>query len=427
LGLGLEEEVMVIRAHALDDCTTAGPAPLMGWQEARAIGLSLASPVAGDVSLPLAQAVGRVTAMPCASPVALPLFDNSAMDGYALATSGLTGPGPWTLPVTGRVAAGDAGGCLPRGAALRILTGAPIPAGVDAVIMQEHVRCHGADITLHDRPVPGINIRRAGEDLALGGEVLRAGRVLGPRELGVLAAMGQARVPVRRRVRVALMCSGSELREPGEALAPGQIWNANRYLLVAALAAPWVELVDFGSVPDDPALLAAALLRAADTADLVISTGGMADGDEDHMPRLLRESGGSVHALKVAIKPGKPVGIGQLGGAVYVGLPGNPVAAFVTWSMLGAPLLRQLAGFADPLPVFQTGRLSAPLIRRPGRAEFRPACLNRAGPDGLPRVALMAPNFAARIALLASADGLALIPADADRLDADAPVDFLKF
>ncbi|MGY6535275.1 MAG: molybdopterin molybdotransferase MoeA [Pararhodobacter sp.] len=399
----------------------------MDWEEARAIGLSLAQPVAGDVSLLLAQAFGRVTAMPCASQVALPLFDNSAMDGYALATSSLTGPGPWTLPVAGRVAAGDSAGDLPPGAALRILTGAPIPAGADAVIMQEHVRREGAVITLYDRPAPGVNIRCAGEDLALGGEVLPAGRELGPRELGVLAATGQAKVMVRRPVRVALLCSGSELREPGEPLAPGQIWNANRFLLSAALTLPWVELVDQGAVPDDPAQLVATLLGASRTADLVISTGGMADGDEDHMPRLLRAAGGSVHALRVAIKPGKPVGIGRLGGAVHVGLPGNPVAAFVTWSMLGAPLLRKLAGLTDALPVFQTARLSAPLIRRPGRAEFRPAGLKPAGPDGLPLVHLMAPNFAARIALLASADGLALIPAAADRLDTGALIDFLRF
>ena len=185
----------------------------MDWEEARAIGLSLASPVAEGVSLSLAQAVGRVTAMPFASPVALPLFDNSAMDGYALATSSLIGSGPWTLPVTGRIAAGDTGGSLPQGSALRILTGAPIPDGADAVIMQEHVFCHGSDVIIHDRPTPGINIRRAAEDLALGGEVLPAGRTLGPRELGVLAAMGQAQVTVRRKVRVALLCSGSELRE----------------------------------------------------------------------------------------------------------------------------------------------------------------------------------------------------------------------
>ncbi|MCC6008917.1 MAG: molybdopterin molybdotransferase MoeA [Rhodobacteraceae bacterium] len=416
---------MVCDARALSDCTA--PAPLMGWEEARAIGLSLARPVDGFATMPLAAALGRVTIAPCMSPVALPLFDNSAMDGYVLAVSGLTGPGPWTLPIAGRIAAGDSARELPPGAVLRILTGAPIPSGADAVVMQEHVRRDGAFITLDTPPSPGINIRRVGEDLSLGGEVLPAGRELGPRELGVLAATGQAEVAVRRSVRVALLCSGSELREPGETLAPGQIWNANRFLMSAALTLPWVELVDLGAVPDDPTRLAAALLQAADSADLVISTGGMADGDEDHMPRLLRENGGSVHALKVAIKPGKPVGIGRLGGAVHVGLPGNPVAAFVTWAMLGAPLLRKLAGFTDPLPVFQTARLSAPLIRKPGRAEFRPARLRPCGPDGLPLVELMAPNFSARIALLASADGLALIPATTDRLETGALVDFLRF
>jgi molybdopterin molybdotransferase len=411
----------------LTDCTTAGPAPMMGWQEARAIGLSLAIPVAGEEHCQLSQALGRVTATPCVSPVALPLFDNSAMDGYALATSDLIGSAPWTLPVAGRVAAGDTAGTLPPRSALRILTGAPIPVGANAVIMQEHVQRDGVFIILGDLPAAGVNIRRAGEDLVRHGEVLPSGRELGPRDLGVLAATGHTEVIVHRRVRVSLLCSGSELREPGQPLSPGQIWNANRFLLAAALTLPWVELVDLDAVPDDPARLAEALKHASQAADLVISTGGMADGDEDHIPRLLRECGGSVNALRVAIKPGKPVGIGTLDQAVYVGLPGNPVAAFVTWLMLGAPLLRKLGGITDPLPVFQTTRLSAPLNRRKGRAEFRPARLLPAGPDGLPVVELMAPNFAARIALLASADGLALIPADVEVLDEAAHIDFLRF
>lgn len=228
-------------------------------------------------------------------------------------------------------------------------------------------------------------------------------------------------------MRVALFCSGSELREPGEALAPGQIWNANRYLLGAALHAPWIALRDMGALPDDPAQLAAALLDAANWADMVISTGGMADGDEDHMPRLLRAAGGQVDALRVAIKPGKPVGLGRLGAALYVGLPGNPVAAFVTWTCLGAPVLRARAGWADPGLHFTTVRLDADLVRRPGRAEFRPAHLYPPGGDGLPRAALMTPTFAARIALLARADGLALIPAEAEHLSAGSLIDFLPF
>lgn len=405
----------------------AGATGLMDWRSARAAGLALAAPVGGTETLPLAGATGRVTAEAAISPIPLPPFDNSAMDGFALATADLGGPGPWRLAVAGRVAAGEAASPLPPGTCLRILTGAPIPPGADAVVMQEHVTRHHASITLAAAPRPGANIRRAGEDLAEGGEVLPPGRLIGAREAGVLAATGHAEVTVRRRVRVALICSGSELRAPGAPLAPGQIWDANRYLLAAALAAPWIDLLAPVTVPDEPDAIATALCRAAGGADLVISTGGMADSDEDHIPRLLRALGGEVHALRVAIKPGKPVALGRLGEAVHVGLPGNPVAAFVTWACLGAPVLRRLGGFADPLPALGTIRLAAALTRRPGRAEFRPARLRPAGPDGLPLAELLTPTFSARIALLASADGLALIPAEAGTLPAGAALEFLAF
>lgn len=399
----------------------------MSWQDAQAIGLGLARTVAGIECLPLAQATGRITARSARSPVPLPPFDNSAMDGYALRSDDLVGEPPWTLRVAGRAAAGDAGSRLSRGTCLRILTGAIVPEGADCVVMQEHVVRAGDRIVLHARPAAGLNIRLRAEDLPEGGEVLPAGRMIGAREAAVLAASGSAKVPLRRRVRVALFCSGSELRDPGAPLAPGQIWNSNRHLLAAALSAPWIDLQDMGTVPDDPQRLAAVLMAAARDADMVISTGGMSDGDEDHMPRLLREAGGHVDALRVAIKPGKPVGIGRLGQALYVGLPGNPVAAFVTWTCLGAPVLRALAGFADPGLTFSRVRLSDDLTRRPGRSEFRPAQLLGPGHDGLNRVRLMTPSFSARIALLARADGLALIPADAVALPEGALIDFLPF
>lgn len=409
------------------DCTISGPPPLMSWQQAQAIGLSLVTAVPEIDHVSLSQAIGRVLALPATAPLPLPPFDNSAMDGYALRVSDLAGNGPWRLPVAGRIAAGDEGFALPPNACLRILTGAMVPQGADTIVMQEHVIRSGDDIVLNDRPKSGNNIRRQAEDLAKGGVVLPAGRVIGPREAGVLAATGAQIVPVRRVVRVALFCSGSELREPGETLAPGQIWNANRYLLGAALHAPWIKLTDMGAVPDSPELLARALREAADDADMVISTGGMADGDEDHMPRLLRQLGGQVDALRIAIKPGKPVGLGRLGQASYVGLPGNPVAAFVTWTCLGAPVLRACAGWAEPGLRFSTVRLAETVTRRPGRAEFRPARILSAGDDGLAVAELMTPSFAARIALLARADGLVLIPPACEYLPKGALVEFLPF
>lgn len=411
----------------LADCDAGAASALLSWQDAQAIGLGLAHPVSGMDHVPLATATGRVTADATRSPVPLPPFDNSAMDGFALRTADLIGPPPWSLPVAGRVAAGEAGMPLPPGTCLRILTGAAVPEGADCIVMQEHVTRLDDTILLETRPAPGLNIRRQAEDLPKGGVVLPKGRVIGPREAAVLAASGWARIPVHRRVRVALFCSGSELRDPGDPLAPGQIWNSNRYLLAAALASPWIDLHDMGAVPDNPAELAATLVAAAQNADMVISTGGMADGDEDHMPRLLRDAGGQVDALRVAIKPGKPVGLGRLGDALYVGLPGNPVAAFVTWTCLGAPILRALAGFAEPGLTFDRVRLSDGLDRRPGRSEFRPAQLLGPGADGLDRVRLMAASFSARIALLAQADGLALIPAEATTLPEGALIDFLPF
>ncbi|MGY6412378.1 MAG: molybdopterin molybdotransferase MoeA [Alkalilacustris sp.] len=414
-------------AQTVPELTRQASDALIDWRAARDIGLRLARPVAGVEALALSAVTGRVTAESATSPIPLPPFDNSAMDGFALATADLGGLGPLRLAVAGRVAAGEAAGPLPPGTCLRILTGAPIPPGADAVVMQEHVTRHHGSITLTAAPRPGANIRRAGEDLAKGGEVLPPGRLIGAREAGVLAATGHARVSVRQRVRVALICSGSELRAPGAPLAPGQIWDANRYLLAAALTAPWIELLAPVTVPDEPDAIATALLQAAGGADLMISTGGMADGDEDHIPRLLRALGGEIHALRVAIKPGKPVALGRLGDAVHVGLPGNPVAAFVTWACLGAPILRRLGGFADPLPALGTVRLAKALSRRPGRAEFRPARLRPAGLDGLPVAELLTPTFSARIALLASADGLALIPAEIETLPAGAALEFLAF
>jgi molybdopterin molybdotransferase len=392
---------------------------------ALARGLALASPAPETETLPLAAALGRALARPAVSRTPLPPFDNSAMDGYALRTADLTGPGPWTLPVAGRIAAGDAAAPFrPRGAALRILTGAPVPADVDAVVMQEHVVRDGDAITLTRAPTPGLNIRRAGEDLPAGGEILPAGAEIGAREAAALAAIGLPAVAVRRRIRVAMFCTGSELRQPGEPLGPGQIWNSNRFALLGDLTAPWIDLTDLGAVPDDPAALTAALTDAARDADMVISTGGVSVGDEDHMPRLFREAGGDIHAMRIAMKPGKPLAVGRMGRAIYVGLPGNPVSAFVTWRVIGSRVLRRLGGFAREAPETRTVRSGFELTRRPGRCEFRPARVAGYDATGAQVVELLSPSFSARIALLASADGLALLPADADRIRRN---DILRF
>jgi molybdopterin molybdotransferase len=404
-----------------DACACDAPEPgkgrLIAVDVALERGLALAAPVAQTETVALARSIGRVLAGPATAETPLPPFDNAAMDGYALRTADLKGDGPWTLPVAGRIAAGDPGAVTaPAGAALRNFTGAPVPPDCDAVVMQEHVERTGDTIRLVRAPRPGTNIRRRGEDLPAGGTILPAGTLIGAREAAALAAIGCAEVAVRRRVRVAMFCTGSELRQPGEALGPGQIWNANRYALIGALSAPWIELTDLGAVPDDPDSLTAALLRAAAQADLVVSTGGVSVGEEDHMPAVFRAAGGDIHAMRIAMKPGKPLAVGRMDKAIYIGLPGNPVSAFVTWKVIGAQVLEKLAGMAraaKPRPIVRAG---FDLDRRPGRCEFRPARVVGLDGTGAPVVEVLSPSFSARIAMLAAADGLAVLPAEADRV-----------
>ncbi len=400
---------------------------LLPLDVALARGLALATPVDDIETKPLAGAFGRVLAAPTASPLPLPPFDNAAMDGYALRRADLVGDPPWRLPVAGRIAAGAATREAPAGAALRILTGAPVPPGVDAVVMQERVAREGDAILLDRPPEPGENIRRRGEDLPAGGEILPAGVAIGPREAAALAAVGKGRVDVRRKARVRLFCTGSELAEPGAPLAPGQIWNSNRFMLLAALDEPWIEAVDLGAVADDPAALRETLANAARDADMVITTGGVSVGDEDHMPDALRAVGGEASVLRLAMKPGKPLTIGKIGAAIYVGLPGNPVSAFVTWNVIGAQILRKRAGFCGETAKNGSVVADFDLTRRPGRREYRPVRIVGRAPCGRPLVDVFGPSFSARIATLAAADGFAVFPADAARIVRGAALEFAAF
>jgi molybdopterin molybdotransferase len=382
-------------------------------------GLALAAPPATIEHLPLMAARGRILAAPAVAPAPMPAFDNSAMDGYAVRTADLTGDAPHALTLAGRVAAGDGwaeADRAPGGSALRILTGAPVPPSFDAVVMQERTRREGDRVELLDTPRPGLNIRRAGEDAETGAALLEPGRLIGARQLAVLAATGLAEVPVFARLRVAMFSTGSELRQPGEPLAPGQIYNSNRFTLAGMLDRPWIDLIDLGAVPDNPEMLAATLAQAAAEADVVITTGGVSVGDEDHMPRLVREAGGDIHAMKIAIKPGKPLTLGKLGEALYLGLPGNPVAVFVTMAVVGGPILCRRAGLDQQQPTPTAAVAAFGWRRHPGRREYLAARLAGVTDEGLPLIEAMPRTNSARIAQLVSAEGFAVIEPEAEEV-----------
>ena len=389
---------------------------LLPVETALARALALVPHVPEREELPLAAASGRVLACDLLAPVPLPLFDNAAMDGYALRLQDLEGAGPWHLPVTGRVRAGDAPGALLPGCAMRILTGAPLPSGADAVVAQEQVVRRGGAICLAEPPCPDQHIRRRGDDLAQDTPLLAAGCLLGPRALAALAGAGFGAVPVRRALRVAVLCSGSELVAPGLSLAPGQIWDANQTMLAAALDRPWITRIHLPACADDPFALRDALGAAAAQADIVITTGGVSVGDEDHMPRVIGELGGRIEVMKLAMKPGKPLSVGQVGSALWLGLPGNPVAAFVTWHVIGQVLAARMAGMADTGPRRTLAALAAPLWHRAGRCEYRPAILQGHDARGVLQVAC--PDLAGshRIARFARADALVRIPAELEYL-----------
>lgn len=339
--------------------------------EARRAMLERLAPVGGLEQVAVHNALDRILAADVIAPCDVPANDNSAMDGYAVRAADLAATGATTLTIAGTAYAGQPWqGTLHAGAAIRIMTGATIPAGADTVVVQEVTTSDGASVTIPAGQRAGQNIRRAGEDLARGASALRAGKRCGPAELGLIASLGIAEVTVYRRLRVAFFSTGDELASIGQPLGAGQVYDSNRYTLKGALSRLGCELLDMGVVRDQPHALEAALRGASANADVIVTSGGVSVGDADFVRELVDRLG-EVAFWKLDIKPGRPMAFGRIGDAWLFGLPGNPVAVLVAYYQFVQDALRTLAGVA-PLaaPLAYDVTCADAIARKPGRREF---------------------------------------------------------
>lgn len=400
-----------------DHCEAGATGAVIAVDIAAAKAVAAAIPVADTETLDLLAASGRVLAAEVRASLDLPPFNASAMDGYAVKADCFTGQGPWQLKVTGRVAAGDTPTQSFDGA-VRILTGAPVPQGFDTVVMQEKCRLDGDAIVIDQKPRAGQNVRIAGEDVRRGEHLLGTGDILKAQHLALLAGQGVTAIEVRRKVRVGLISTGTELREPGELLHPGQIFNSNRVMLRASLdACRWAEVLDFGIVPDNREAIALALAEAATQCDAIITTGGVSAGEEDHVTWAVSSGGGMLDVMRVAMRPGKPVKVGKLGTTLFLGLPGNPNATLVTFRMIALPALRRLAGLSNIAPTWTQAVADFTYEKRPDRTEFVPVSLGTAAADGLLRLTMLARGSSASLRAISQAEGIALLAPGLDGVE----------
>ncbi len=385
------------------------------------------APAPAVETVPLAAARGRVLAEPLVSPRDVPAFDNVAVDGWAFAGAALARSGPTRLPILpGRAAAGHPfEGVVPAGGAIEALTGAPLPPGTDTVAMWEECRVEDGTVVIPAGFRPGANRRRAGEDVRAGATVLEAGTLLRPHHLGVAAELGLDRLPVCRPLEVALASSGDELLEPGTPFAPGRVYDANRTILSALLACLPCRVTDHGILPDEGERVRRWLFKVADRADVIVSSAGASKGAADHLTATVAREG-SLDFWQIALKPGRPFAVGRLGRAVYVGLPGNPVAATVCFLVLARPFLLALAGvplrWPRPLPV----PAGFTFRKRPGRTELLRAKLE---PDEAGRLVVrrIPREGSGILTSLVEGEGLALIEAERTRVEPGEPVGWLSF
>lgn len=377
-------------------------------EEALELLLAGVKPVTEIEEVAIGEALGRVLAKPLASQVDVPPWDNSAMDGYAVNSADLVGLTP-RLPISQRIPAGASGSQLEAGTAARIFTGAPVPPGADTVVIQEVCTQDGDAVIIKEFPAAGANIRRAGEDARKGDLTLEPGIRLGPQHLGQAASVGIDKVPVYRRLKVALFSSGDELVMPGSPLGPGQIYNSNEFTLTGLLQGLGCEVINLGVVEDTFDATCEALSRAAAQADLVVTSGGVSVGEEDHIKPAV-EKLGAIDMWKIAIRPGKPLAYGHIAGTPFIGTPGNPVSLFVTFCLFARPFILRsqgVAGQVSPVPVM--AKADFDWTKPDKRREFARARLEL-DDQGQARVSVFRSRSSGMLSSLTWANGLAVIP-----------------
>jgi len=412
-------------ARLSDDCFAFG-GPLMSVDEAVGLIASRVSAVGETETVALVDADGRILARDIAAPLPLPPFTNSAVDGYALAGSELPRDKERAFPVSGRVAAGGSAEQAPPGHAVRIFTGAPMPEGTDTVFMQEDVRIDDSGrVVLPAGLKVGANVRPAGEDIPQGHLALKAGQRLRPQDIALAAAFGLTTLDVIRRIRVAVFSTGDELTSPGTPRAAAQLFDSNRFMLIAMLRRLGCEVSDLGILRDEREPLAQALKQVAGKHDLILTTGGVSTGEEDHVKAGV-EAVGSLVLWRMAIKPGRPVAMGIIGGVPFIGLPGNPVASFVTFVHVVRPTVLALSGARAaplvPMPV----RAAFSYKKKSGRREYVRVTLRQAA-DGALEAVKFPREGAGLLSSLVDTDGLVELGEDVLKVAPGDRVGFLGY
>jgi len=401
-----------------DCCADGHEGPALKLADALERILAEVKPVVGSETVAVRSALGRVLAADVESRIDVPSHTNSAMDGYAVIGADLPADAGTRLEVIGTSAAGRPfGGQVAPGQCVRIMTGAPMPAGADTVVMQESVTRDGDTAIIDAGQKPGQHVRQAGEDIAAGSVALRAGTLLMPAQIGILGSLGIGEVSIRRRPRVAFFSTGDELRSVGEPLGEGQIYDSNRYTIHGMLTRLGVEVFDMGIVRDERDAVEQAFAKAADAADAIVTSGGVSVGDADYVTETL-ERAGTVGFWKVAIKPGRPLAFGRIGNALFFGLPGNPNSVMATFYQLVQPALQALAGMPEPSPPLTMPAVSASALRKkPGRTEFQRGVLSR-GDDGRLVVHKTGQQGSGVLSSMAAANCFIVLPEDAGPVSA---------